>query len=55
MDKKDEIIKNLITNKKSEDSNLLFKSLISLRESNNIEFSDTVMKDKYEAYCKKYK
>ena len=52
---KDKIIENLVTDKKSEDSNLLYKALISLREEKNITFSDTVMKDKYETYCKQYK
>jgi len=52
---KEEIIENLVTNKKSEDSNLLYKALISLREEKNIDFSDTVMKAKYEEYCEKYK
>ena len=52
---KEDIIDNLITEKKSEDSNLLYKALISLREEKNIKFSDTVMKEKYESYCKQYK
>ena len=52
---KDTIIEKIVTNKKSEDSNLLYKSLISLREENKIDFKDTVMKSKYEDYCKQYK
>ncbi len=52
---KDKIISNLISDKKSADSNLLYKSLISLRKEKNINFSDTDMKAKYESYCKKYK
>lgn len=52
---KDKIISNLISDKKSADSNLLYKSLISLRKEKNINFSDTDMKSKYESYCKKYK
>ena len=52
---KEKIIENLITDKKSEDSNLLYKALISLREEKNITFSDTVMKSKYEDYCAQYK
>lgn len=51
---KDKIIDNLITDKKAEDSNLLYKSLISLRKEKKIDFSDTVMKSKYNEYCKKY-
>ena len=54
-DSKDKIVENLISDKKAEDSNLLYKSLISLREEKGIDFSDTVMKSKYEAYCKQYK
>ena len=52
---KDKIISNLISDKKSADSNLLYKSLISLRKEKNLNFSDTDMKAKYESYCKKYK
>ena len=52
---KDVIIENLISEKQSEDANLLYKALISLREEKNIKFSDTVMKEKYEDYCKQYK
>ena len=52
---RDKIISNLISDKKSADSNLLYKSLISLRKEKNINFSDTDMKAKYESYCKKYK
>lgn len=51
---RDKIISNLISDKKSADSNLLYKSLISLRKEKNINFSDTVMKAKYESYCKQY-
>lgn len=49
------IIENLVSDKKSKDSNLLYKSLISLREEKNITFSDTDMKSKYETYCNQYK
>lgn len=52
---KDTIIENLISQKQSEDADLLYKALISLREEKNIKFSDTVMKQKYEDYCEKYK
>lgn len=54
-DAKEKIVENLVSDKKAEDSNLLYKSLISLREEKGIDFSDTVMKSKYEAYCKQYK
>lgn len=52
---KDKIIEKILTDKKAEDSNLLYKALISLREEKNIDFKDTVMKSKYEEYCKQYK
>ena len=52
---KDIITKNLVTHKKAEDEKLLYKALISLREEKNIDFKDTVMKSKYNDYCKQYK
>ena len=52
---KEKIVENLISEKKEKDANLLYKSLISLRKEKNIKFNDTVMKEKYEEYCKKYK
>ena len=52
---KETIVKKLITNKKADDKDLLYKALIELREEKNIDFKDTVMKDKYETYTKQYK
>ena len=52
---KDTIIENLVTDKKADDKDLLYKALISLREEKNIDFKDTVMKEKYEKYCDQYK
>lgn len=52
---KDTIIEKLISNKKSEDQNISYKALINLRKENKLEFSDTVMKEKYETYYKQYK
>ena len=52
---KETIIDNIIADKKAEDANLGAKALISLREEKKIKFSDTVMKEKYEEYCEKYK
>ena len=52
---KDKIVEKLISDKKAKDSNLLYKSLISLRKDKKIKFSDTVMQTKYDAYCKQYK
>lgn len=53
-DVKEDVIDNIISDKKSEDSNLLYKALINLRKENNLEFSDTVLGSKYDAYVKKY-
>lgn len=52
---KDTIIEKIISSKKSEDQNISYKALINLRKENKLEFSDTVMKEKYETYCKQYK
>lgn len=52
---KDTIISNLISDKKEEDSNLLYKALINLRKEKNITFSDTDMEKKYNTYCDQYK
>ena len=54
-DSKEKIIEKLVSDKKADDSNLLYKSLISLRKEKGIDFSDTVMKSKYDEYCKQYK
>ena len=52
---KDKVITKISSDKKSKDSNLLYKALISLRNEKNIKFSDTTMKEKYDTYCKQYK
>ena len=49
------IISKLVENKKSEDSNITAKALISLREEKGLTFSDTVIEGKYKSYTKKYK
>ena len=54
-DSKDAIISKLVENKKSEDSNITAKALISLREETGLTFSDTVIEGKYKSYTKKYK
>ena len=54
-DVKDKVIEALVTNKKADDANLLYKSLIALRKEKNIKFNDTVMKEKYDQYCDQYK
>ncbi len=53
-DVKDTIIEDLIDEKKSDDEDLLYKTLIYMRKEYNLEFSDTAMKEKYETYCKEY-
>ena len=52
---KSTIVEKLVSEKEEKDSNLQYKALISLREKNNIKFSDTDMKAKYESYIKQYK
>lgn len=54
-DVKDSIIEDLVAEKKSEDQDLLYKALINLRKEHEVDFSDTVMKEKYDTYCKQYK
>ena len=51
---KKKIIEKITAEKKSKDTDLQYKALISLRNEKKIKFSDTVMKSKYDAYCKKY-
>ena len=53
-DVKDSVIEVLASEKKADDANLLYKLLIQLRKDNGLEFNDTVMKSKYESYCKNY-
>lgn len=55
VDERDAIIDAIINDKKANDSDLLYKILISLREENNINFSNKKMKEKYDKYCKEYK
>lgn len=52
---KENIIKDLIEEKQSKDSNISTKALIALREKNNLTFSDTVMEEKYKKYSDQYK
>lgn len=54
-DIKDEVIDALADKKASEDSNLYYKSLIQMREDNNLKFSDTVIENEYNDYTKQYK
>jgi len=54
-DVKETIIENMVADEKADDADLLNKALISLREEKKIDFKDTVMKEKYEEYCKSFK
>lgn len=54
-DTEDAIIEILATEKKSADQNLYYKALASLREENDLEFSDTVMEEKYNNYLNQHK
>ena len=47
---KDKILNILSEEKKDEDPNLLYKSLIELRKENNVIFKDKDLKEKYENY-----
>ncbi len=50
---KEEIIKALVDAKKAEDENIQNKALKKMREEAKLDFSDTVMKDKYNEYLSK--
>lgn len=52
---KDKIITKLVEEKKSADSNLQQKALISLRNDNKIKFYDTNLESKYNTFKKQYK
>lgn len=54
-DVKDDIIEVLATEKKNNDSNLYYKSLIAMREDAKLEFVDTKLKDEYSEYVNDYK
>ena len=45
----------LAKEKKDADSNLYYKSLISMREEAKLEFSDTKLRDEYKEYVNNYK
>ena len=51
---KETIIEKLITEKKNEDTNILYKALIALRKEHKLTFTDTDLKEKYNTYCKQY-
>lgn len=54
-DVKDDIIEALATEKKNDDSNLYYKSLISMREDAELEFFDTKLEEEYKKLVNNYK
>lgn len=54
-DVKEQIIDSLADTKLSNDSNLYYIALDKMREKANLEFTDTVLKSKYETYISQYK
>ena len=54
-DVKDDIIDILATEKKNDDNNLYYKSLIAMREDAGLEFVDTKLGDEYKEYISSYK
>lgn len=54
-DVKDDIIEILATEKKNDDTNLYYKSLIAMREEAGLEFVDTKLGDEYKKYTNNYK
>lgn len=54
-DVKDDIIEELATEKKNDDSNLYYKSLIKMREDAKLEFFDTKLEEEYQKIVNSYK
>lgn len=54
-DVKDDVIDILAEEKKNDDSNLYYKSLIAMREDAKLEFVDTKLGDEYKEYINSYK
>lgn len=54
-DVKDSIIEKLCDELDASDENLYNKTLVKMREEAGLDFSDTVMKEKYEEYIKDFK
>lgn len=54
-DVKDSIIEKLSDELNASDENLYNKTLVKMREEAGLDFSDTVMKEKYEEYIKDFK
>ena len=54
-DVKDDVIDVLATEIKNDDTDLYYKSLISMREEAELEFTDTKLGDEYKTYINNYK
>lgn len=54
-DVKEEILDSLVSEKKSEDANIVYISLDKMREEAGLKFSDTVLEKKYNTYMSQYK
>ena len=54
-DVKEEIIDSLVSEKKSEDKNISYVALDTMREESGLKFSDTVLEKKYNTYMSQYK
>ena len=54
-DVKEEILDSLVSEKKSEDANIVYISLDKMREKAGLKFSDTVLEKKYNTYMSQYK
>ena len=54
-DVKDSVIEELCDELDASDENLYNKTLVKMREEAGLDFSDSVMKEKYEDFIKKYK
>ena len=54
-DVKDSVIEELCDELDASDENLYNKTLVKMREEAGLDFSDSVMKEKYEEYIKEYK
>ena len=54
-DVKEEILDSLVSEKKSEDANIVYIDLDKMREEAGLKFSDTVLEKKYNTYMSQYK
>lgn len=54
-DVKEEILDSLVSEKKSEDANIVYIALDKMREKAGLKFSDTVLEKKYNTYMSQYK